>query len=234
MLNYIWLGLILCGVMLGVLTGRTEAVTLAAFDAAKSSLMTIALPLGAMMALWLGIMRLAEKSGAVEKLASLLQPVLKRLFPEVPPDHPAMGAMVMNIAANMLRPGECSDTARVACHAESGIAESTAGNRDKRDVHLPCNQHQFGSIDTRDRNRHPRRGGIPTPDGHHRHGACCNDLFLPDRNHLSETPAASPDLRTPSLERDQSPRLHVLPRDSPRPEPNFPSFSGKSFFSLSM
>ncbi len=108
MLNYLWLGLILCGVILGVLTGHTEAVTTATFDACKSSLLSIALPLGAVMALWLGIMRLAEKSGAVERLASLLRPLLVRLFPEVPGDHPAMGAIVMNIAANMLGLGNAA------------------------------------------------------------------------------------------------------------------------------
>jgi len=95
-------------VTLGVLTGHTEAVTTATFDACKSSLMSIALPLGAVMALWLGIMRLAEKSGAVERLASILRPLLFRLFPEVPADHPAMGAMVMNIAANMLGLGNAA------------------------------------------------------------------------------------------------------------------------------
>jgi hypothetical protein len=108
MLNYLWLGLILCGVLLGLLTGKTEAVTAATFEAAKSSLMSIALPLGAVMALWLGIMRLAEKSGAVEKLSSLLRPLLRRLFPEVPEGHPAMGAIVMNIAANMLGLGNAA------------------------------------------------------------------------------------------------------------------------------
>ena len=108
MLNYLWLGLILCGIVLGVLTGKTEAVTAATFDAAKASLMTIAIPLGAVMALWLGIMRLAEKSGAVERLSTFLKPLLTRLFPEVPADHPAMGAMVMNIAANMLGLGNAA------------------------------------------------------------------------------------------------------------------------------
>jgi len=108
MLNYLWLGLILCGVVLGVLTGRTEALTAATFDACKSSLISIALPLGAVMALWLGIMRLAEKSGAVERLSGLLRPLLVRLFPDVPADHPAMGAMVMNIAANMLGLGNAA------------------------------------------------------------------------------------------------------------------------------
>ena len=54
------------------------------------------------MALWLGVMKIAEQSGLVAKLAALLKPLTRRLFPDVPPDHPAMGAMIMNIAANML------------------------------------------------------------------------------------------------------------------------------------
>ena len=108
MLNYLWLGLILCGVVLGVLTGRTEAVTAATFEATKASLLSIALPLGAVMALWLGMMRLAEKSGVVERLSGLLRPLLVRLFPDIPPNHPAMGAMVMNVAANMLGLGNAA------------------------------------------------------------------------------------------------------------------------------
>ncbi|MEI6343860.1 MAG: hypothetical protein WCP41_00670 [Verrucomicrobiota bacterium] len=80
-MNYLWLGLILCGVLLGVCTGRTEAVTIATFEACKTSLMSIALPLGALMAFWLGIMRLAEKSGAVEKLAAFFAPRSKKTFP---------------------------------------------------------------------------------------------------------------------------------------------------------
>jgi len=107
-LNYLWLLLILSGVLLSVITGRAEAVTTATFDACKSSLLNIALPLGSVMALWLGIMRLAEKSGAVEKLAAFLRPLLTRLFPEVPADHPAMGSIVMNIAANMLGLGNAA------------------------------------------------------------------------------------------------------------------------------
>ena len=60
------------------------------------------------MTLWLGIMRLAEKSGLVLVLARALRPILRLLFPEIPPDHPAMGAMVMNIAANMLGLGNAA------------------------------------------------------------------------------------------------------------------------------
>lgn len=54
------------------------------------------------MSLWLGLMKIAEQSGLIAKLARLLKPLTTRLFPDVPPDHPAMGAMIMNISANML------------------------------------------------------------------------------------------------------------------------------------
>lgn len=62
----------------------------------------LAIGLVGIMALWLGVMRIAERSGMIGKLAALLKPATTRLFPDVPPDHPAMGAMIMNISANIL------------------------------------------------------------------------------------------------------------------------------------
>jgi len=102
MLNWIWLGLLVGAVGLGGLTGRLPEVTKEGFEACKTAVMNIALPLAGIMALWLGLMRLAEKAGAVAALARVLRPVLVRLFPDVPASHPAMGSMVMNMAANML------------------------------------------------------------------------------------------------------------------------------------
>jgi len=101
-LNYIWLGLVLCAVLLGGATGHLADVTKGAFDMAETAVMKVALPLIGVMALWLGIMRLAEKSGMVQVLARMLRPIMVWLFPEVPPEHPAMGSMIMNVAANML------------------------------------------------------------------------------------------------------------------------------------
>src|SRR4051812_16895820 len=60
------------------------------------------------MALWLGVMRLAERAGLIQKIARALRPVMSRLFPDVPPEHPAMGAMLMNMAANMLGLGNAA------------------------------------------------------------------------------------------------------------------------------
>jgi spore maturation protein SpmA len=102
MLNYVWLILVSLAVVIGAATGRLAEVTAGAFAMAETAVLKIALPLVGVMALWLGLMRLAERSGLVQLLARALRPVLRWLFPDVPADHPAMGSMVMNMAANML------------------------------------------------------------------------------------------------------------------------------------
>ena len=102
MLNVIWLALLLSGVLVAVFTGKLDAVGQGGLNAAKSAVMDLALPLVGVMALWLGLMRLAEKSGLIQRLGRLIRPIMLRLFPDVPSDHPAIGAMMMNISANML------------------------------------------------------------------------------------------------------------------------------------
>jgi len=102
MLNLIWLGLLLIGVLVAGITGQFPAINQGALNAAKSAVMDVALPLSGAMTLWLGMMRLAEKAGLVQQLARLIRPILVRLFSDVPSEHPALGSIVMNMAANML------------------------------------------------------------------------------------------------------------------------------------
>jgi spore maturation protein A len=101
MLNYIWLGMIILAVVLGGINGKMEDVTKSAIDSAAASV-TIAIGLIGIMALWLGIMKIAEDSGLMSLVARMIAPIMRRLFPDVPPDHPAMASMILNIAANML------------------------------------------------------------------------------------------------------------------------------------
>lgn len=108
MLNYIWLALILVAVFMAGSNGQIPEMTKKAFDMCNDAVMTIGLPLVGVMALWLGIMRLAEKSGMVQILARLLRPIMVWLFPDVPADHPAMGSMLLNMAANMLGLGNAA------------------------------------------------------------------------------------------------------------------------------
>lgn len=84
-----------------------RALTQKSLDAASDSA-KLALGLTGVLALWMGVMRVAEKAGLVALLARALRPVLVRLFPEVPADHPAMGAIVMNMSANLLGLGNAA------------------------------------------------------------------------------------------------------------------------------
>ena len=94
--------MLLVSVLVGGFTGRLDVMTEGVFKQARDAVMEIALPLVGLMAVWMGMMRLAERAGLVQVLARALRPVMRRLFPDVPPEHPAMGAMVLNMSANML------------------------------------------------------------------------------------------------------------------------------------
>lgn len=87
--------------------GRLPELTTAALDAAGKAT-TFALGLVGILALWMGLMRVAEEAGVVRWIARLSAPVLRRLFPGIPADHPAMGAIVMNVAANVLGLGNAA------------------------------------------------------------------------------------------------------------------------------
>ncbi len=108
MLNYIWLGLMLAAVLIGGWNGKLKDVSDAALTMANTAVVTIAFALIGIMALWLGVMRLAERAGLVAMLARALRPIMRAIFPEVPAEHSAMGSMLMNIAANMLGLGNAA------------------------------------------------------------------------------------------------------------------------------
>ncbi|MDQ6801129.1 MAG: hypothetical protein M3041_09860 [Acidobacteriota bacterium] len=101
MLNYIWFALMAIALLVAAFNGTAAGVTKGAVDSAKTAV-EIALGLVGIMTLWLGIMRIAEKAGLISLLGRALRPFSRLLFPEIPPDHPAVGAMILNIAANML------------------------------------------------------------------------------------------------------------------------------------
>jgi spore maturation protein A len=107
MLNYIWFGMMAIAVAAGIYNGKIDAVTEAAIDMAKVSV-EIAIGLIGIMALWLGIMKIAEASGLIRIIAKLLKPLTIRLFPDVPADHPAIGSIVLNMSANILGLGNAA------------------------------------------------------------------------------------------------------------------------------
>jgi len=107
MLNYIWFGMMAISVVAGIFTGRIDAVTEAAINMSKVAV-EISIGLIGIMALWLGIMKIAEASGLIRIIARGLKPITIRLFPDVPADHPAIGSIVLNMSANMLGLGNAA------------------------------------------------------------------------------------------------------------------------------
>ncbi len=128
MLNHIWFAMILIAILIAagsdlyneliapVPAGQSEQkaesrnlneetrlgrVTSAALEGAGTAV-EIAIGLIGIMALWLGVMKVAQEAGITNIIAKLVRPITRRLFPDIPEDHPAIGAMIMNIAANML------------------------------------------------------------------------------------------------------------------------------------
>lgn len=101
MMNWIWLGLMVIAVIVAAVNGTAQQVTEGAIESAKTAV-EISIGLVGVMALWLGVMKIADRAGLVQDFARLISPITRWLFPGVPHDHPAMGSTMMNLAANAL------------------------------------------------------------------------------------------------------------------------------------
>ncbi|MBU4118842.1 MAG: spore maturation protein [Proteobacteria bacterium] len=106
-INIIWLSMVVLATVTAAYTNRMDALTSASFESAKDAVV-LAIGLIGPMALWLGIMKVAEAGGLMQIIARKVRPVMVRLFPDVPHDHPAMSAMIMNMAANALGLGNAA------------------------------------------------------------------------------------------------------------------------------
>ena len=109
LLNYIWIGFFLVAFVVALasflFTGDAQvfkAIIDATFSAAKMAVLDIALPLAGVMTLWLGLMNVGEKAGAIRFLSKIVGPFFSKLFPEIPANHPATGQLLLNFSANML------------------------------------------------------------------------------------------------------------------------------------
>lgn len=107
MVNWIWLGMIVISVLAAAATGRMDAVTEAAFEGAKSGV-TVSFGLISILVFWMGLMRIGEDAGLTEKVARLLGPFVRLLFPDVPRNHPAIGYIMSNMSANLLGLGNAA------------------------------------------------------------------------------------------------------------------------------
>ena len=107
MINLIWVFLTLIGIVFAMINGTMKEVNEAVFKGAGEAV-TLCIGLISVLIFWLGIMRIAEDAGLLEKLSSLFKPIVKRLFPEVPNDHPAMGYILSNMMANLFGLGNAA------------------------------------------------------------------------------------------------------------------------------
>lgn len=107
MVNYIWVAMTIIGLLFGIINGTMEEINKAIFVGAKEAVV-LCIGLISVLVFWLGMMRIAEESGLLEALAKLFRPFVKKLFPEVPPQHPAMGYILSNMIANMFGLGNAA------------------------------------------------------------------------------------------------------------------------------
>lgn len=107
MINWIWMGMILIGIVVAAFNGTMSEVNEAAFEGAKTGV-TICFGLISILVFWLGMMKIAEVSGLLRMFAKLLSPVATVLFPEIPKNHPAMGYILSNMSANLFGLGNAA------------------------------------------------------------------------------------------------------------------------------
>lgn len=107
MVNWIWMGMIVVSVLFGAANGKMEQVAEAAFGGAQTGV-TVCLGLISILVFWMGLMRIGEEAGLVGKLSQLMAPIVRKLFPDVPGDHPAMGYILSNMSANLLGLGNAA------------------------------------------------------------------------------------------------------------------------------
>jgi spore maturation protein A len=107
MVNYIWVGMTIIGLVFAAVNGTMSEVNEAVFKGAQEAV-TLCIGLISILVFWLGIMRIAETAGLLEKLANIFRPLITKLFPEVPPGHPAMGYILSNMMANVFGLGNAA------------------------------------------------------------------------------------------------------------------------------
>lgn len=127
MLNYIWAAMIILGVIFGAVNGNMKEVTEAALDSAGEAV-SLCIAMAGVMALWVGLMEVAEKSGLILKLTYKLSPFISFMFPNLPKQHKARDFISMNIIANVLGLGWACTPAGLKAMEELAKLEKERGN----------------------------------------------------------------------------------------------------------
>lgn len=127
MLNYLWAGMLLLGIMYAALTGNISAVTEAALNGAGDAI-SLCITMAGVMALWMGLMEIGRQAGLMERLTGLLEPFLRFLFPRIPKGHPAKEYIAVNLIANILGLGWACTPAGLKAMEALAQLEAERGN----------------------------------------------------------------------------------------------------------
>lgn len=125
-MNYLWGGMMLAGVVYGALTGNLGAVTDQALASAKEAV-SLCITMASAMAFWVGIMRIAEREGMIERIAHRIGPLLTFLFPSVPRESEARTHIAANIVANVLGLGWAATPAGLMAMKELKLLDARSG-----------------------------------------------------------------------------------------------------------
>lgn len=125
MINYVWFGMILAGVITAASKGQIHLVTEGVLKGSEQAVVVAAGLIG-LVSFWSGVMRIAQEAGLISALSRLLGPLARRLYPSVPPGHPAMGALVAAMSANILGLGNACTPLGI-----KAMAQLQELNRDK-------------------------------------------------------------------------------------------------------
>lgn len=127
MLNYIWAVMILLGTVYAACTGRMDSVTNAALDSAGEAV-SLCITMAGVMALWMGLMEIAQQAGLIQKMTRGISPFLKFMFPRIPKEHPALGYIATNIIANIMGLGWACTPAGLKAMEALARLEAERGN----------------------------------------------------------------------------------------------------------
>ena len=131
MLNYLWAGMIVVGIICAAFTGRLPEITNAALDSSKEAI-SLCITMMGVMSCWVGMMEIASEAGLVKSMARRMRPVIRFLFPEIPKNHPSLEHITTNIIANVLGLGWAATPAGLKAMEELGKLEE-----DRRNGRLP-------------------------------------------------------------------------------------------------
>src|SRR5690625_2297890 len=129
MVNIIWAFMAIIGIIYAIFNGTMEDVNQALFESADEAV-TLSIGLISILVFWLGIMKIAEEAGILKVLAKLFRPIVYKLFPELPQDHPAIGYILSNFTANLFGLGSAATPMGIKAMEEmKAISNSTVASR---------------------------------------------------------------------------------------------------------